>query len=191
MLPHYSATQYPHCTESSAHHSDTDCGSTAWAFSLFIAWNILSMVSLGMRHFVLGRQNWSSELYQYIFVNMFTGASSTQEMTCDILTFSSIRCGGRKLLLRLPAHWLSHSHSRRDAVLQESVDWVWSNAERISPSIEICAFLCGTFSVLAMLYYWLLTLHLAPFWCIWGSNLLTRGRRKENIGEESWDPHRL
>lgn len=57
MLPHYSATQYPHCTESSAHHSDTDCGSTAWAFSLFIAWNILSMVSLGMRHFVLGRQN--------------------------------------------------------------------------------------------------------------------------------------
>jgi len=39
---------YPRCTEG----SETDCGSTAWAFSLFIAWNLLSM---------------------YIFANMFTG----------------------------------------------------------------------------------------------------------------------
>ncbi|KAF8962909.1 high-affinity cell membrane calcium channel [Flammula alnicola] len=40
---------YPRCTSSP---TDSDCGSTAWAFALFIAWNLLSM---------------------YIFVNMFTG----------------------------------------------------------------------------------------------------------------------
>ncbi|KAH9475037.1 Calcium-channel protein cch1 [Psilocybe cubensis] len=42
---------YPRCTES-PNESESDCGSTAWAFTLFIAWNLLSM---------------------YIFVNMFTG----------------------------------------------------------------------------------------------------------------------
>ena len=31
---------YPRCTEG----SETDCGSSSWAFSLFIAWNLLSMV---------------------------------------------------------------------------------------------------------------------------------------------------
>lgn len=31
---------YPRCTKG----VETDCGSTAWAFSLFIAWNLLSMV---------------------------------------------------------------------------------------------------------------------------------------------------
>ncbi|CAA7264458.1 unnamed protein product [Cyclocybe aegerita] len=43
---------YPRCTNSSPTEVDSDCGSTAWAFALFIAWNLLSM---------------------YIFVNMFTG----------------------------------------------------------------------------------------------------------------------
>ncbi|KIM44013.1 hypothetical protein M413DRAFT_17890 [Hebeloma cylindrosporum] len=41
---------YPRCTNVSK--AESDCGSTAWAFGLFIAWNLLSM---------------------YIFVNMFTG----------------------------------------------------------------------------------------------------------------------
>ncbi|TEB23953.1 high-affinity cell membrane calcium channel [Coprinellus micaceus] len=43
---------YPRCTNSSSSRNLSDCGSTAWAFGLFIAWNLLSM---------------------YIFVNMFTG----------------------------------------------------------------------------------------------------------------------
>ncbi|TDL23428.1 hypothetical protein BD410DRAFT_897507 [Rickenella mellea] len=49
---HDYAVIYPRCTNSSAQDPDSDCGSVGWAFSLFIAWNILSM---------------------YIFVNMFTG----------------------------------------------------------------------------------------------------------------------
>ncbi|KAG9050174.1 calcium channel protein [Tulasnella sp. UAMH 9824] len=43
---------YPACTNSGENDPDSDCGSTGWAYSLFIAWNLLSM---------------------YIFVNMFTG----------------------------------------------------------------------------------------------------------------------
>ncbi|KAF8146237.1 Ion transport protein-domain-containing protein [Mycena galopus ATCC 62051] len=46
---HDYAIEYPRCTNGD---TESDCGSTAWAFSLFIAWNLLSM---------------------YIFVNMFTG----------------------------------------------------------------------------------------------------------------------
>ncbi|KAI0919913.1 hypothetical protein AcV5_001858 [Taiwanofungus camphoratus] len=47
---HDFALNYPRCTNLSTGNSD--CGSTTWAFSLFIAWNVLSM---------------------YIFVNLFTG----------------------------------------------------------------------------------------------------------------------
>ncbi|KAG9119536.1 calcium channel protein [Ceratobasidium sp. 392] len=49
---HDYTVEYPRCQNSSSDEPDSDCGSTAWAFFLFIAWNILSM---------------------YIFVNMFTG----------------------------------------------------------------------------------------------------------------------
>ncbi|KAF8122971.1 Ion transport protein-domain-containing protein [Boletus edulis] len=49
---HDYALAYPRCTNVSYGVFQTDCGSTAWAFSMFIAWNLLSM---------------------YIFVNMFTG----------------------------------------------------------------------------------------------------------------------
>ncbi|KDQ58077.1 hypothetical protein JAAARDRAFT_69375 [Jaapia argillacea MUCL 33604] len=49
---HDHAMAYPRCTKPTPSDGDTDCGSVAWAFSLFIAWNLLSM---------------------YIFVNMFTG----------------------------------------------------------------------------------------------------------------------
>ncbi|KAJ7872310.1 Ion transport protein-domain-containing protein [Mycena olivaceomarginata] len=48
---HDYAIEYPRCTNSNS-EENSDCGSTAWAFTLFIAWNLLSM---------------------YIFVNMFTG----------------------------------------------------------------------------------------------------------------------
>ncbi|KAF8639058.1 hypothetical protein AX17_001754 [Amanita inopinata Kibby_2008] len=48
---HDFALEYPRCTNSLALKSESDCGSMAWAFSLFIAWNLLSM---------------------YIFANMFT-----------------------------------------------------------------------------------------------------------------------
>ncbi|KAJ7661709.1 Ion transport protein-domain-containing protein [Mycena rosella] len=42
---------YPRCTNADS-EENSDCGSAGWAFTLFIAWNLLSM---------------------YIFVNMFTG----------------------------------------------------------------------------------------------------------------------
>ncbi|KAJ7019630.1 Ion transport protein-domain-containing protein [Mycena alexandri] len=48
---HDYAIVYPRCTNSDT-AENSDCGSEGWAFSLFIAWNLLSM---------------------YIFVNMFTG----------------------------------------------------------------------------------------------------------------------
>ncbi|QRW09988.1 ion transport domain-containing protein [Ceratobasidium sp. AG-Ba] len=49
---HDYTVEYPRCQNSSASEPDSDCGSAAWAYFLFISWNILSM---------------------YIFVNMFTG----------------------------------------------------------------------------------------------------------------------
>ena len=59
---------YPRCTEG----SETDCGSTGWAFSLFIAWNLLSMVC--------AFRPWADlclteSCFQYIFANMFTGTT--------------------------------------------------------------------------------------------------------------------
>lgn len=39
-----SAIVYPRCTNSLTPNSDSDCGSVGWAFTLFIAWNLLSMV---------------------------------------------------------------------------------------------------------------------------------------------------
>ncbi|KAL0948006.1 hypothetical protein HGRIS_010628 [Hohenbuehelia grisea] len=48
---HDYAISFPRCTNSTA-TTDSDCGSVIWSFSLFIAWNLLSM---------------------YIFLNMFTG----------------------------------------------------------------------------------------------------------------------
>ncbi|KAJ7583970.1 Ion transport protein-domain-containing protein [Mycena floridula] len=49
---HDYAVVYPRCTNASGTELESDCGSIGWAFTLFIAWNLLSM---------------------YIFVNMFTG----------------------------------------------------------------------------------------------------------------------
>ncbi|KAI0791303.1 Ion transport protein-domain-containing protein [Abortiporus biennis] len=49
---HDYAIEYPRCTEAFSTLSDSDCGSIGWAFTLFIAWNLLSM---------------------YIFANLFTG----------------------------------------------------------------------------------------------------------------------
>ncbi|KAG8883427.1 calcium channel protein [Tulasnella sp. 332] len=49
---HDFTVSYPRCTNSSPSDGDSDCGSQGWAYTLFIAWNLLSM---------------------YIFVNMFTG----------------------------------------------------------------------------------------------------------------------
>ncbi|KAF8752940.1 Ion transport protein [Rhizoctonia solani] len=49
---HDYTVEYPRCQNSSPIEPDSDCGSAAWAYFLFISWNILSM---------------------YIFVNMFTG----------------------------------------------------------------------------------------------------------------------
>ncbi|KAJ3714680.1 Ion transport protein-domain-containing protein [Lentinula raphanica] len=53
---HDYALVYPRCSNSSVQDDDSDCGSFGWAFTLFIAWNLLSM---------------------YIFVNLFTVMSSS------------------------------------------------------------------------------------------------------------------
>lgn len=39
-----SALEYPRCTDTDTIHTDSDCGSEGWSFTLFIAWNLLSMV---------------------------------------------------------------------------------------------------------------------------------------------------
>ncbi|KAH8105357.1 Ion transport protein-domain-containing protein [Cristinia sonorae] len=49
---HDFAIEYPRCTNSSPETPYSDCGSASWSFTLFIAWNLLSM---------------------YIFTNLFTG----------------------------------------------------------------------------------------------------------------------
>lgn len=41
---HDYAIVYPRCTPSDDNNPDTDCGSAGWSFTLFIAWNLLSMV---------------------------------------------------------------------------------------------------------------------------------------------------
>lgn len=43
---HDYATVYPRCTNQSQSDVDSDCGSVEWAFALFIAWNLLSMVRI-------------------------------------------------------------------------------------------------------------------------------------------------
>lgn len=66
MIFCFSDLHYPRCTNG----SESDCGSTAWALSLFISWNILSMVCASLKHICLSL----TELcFQYIFANMFTG----------------------------------------------------------------------------------------------------------------------
>lgn len=44
LILYISSLSYPRCTHSTPSDPDSDCGSTGWAFTLFIAWNLLSMV---------------------------------------------------------------------------------------------------------------------------------------------------
>jgi hypothetical protein len=69
-----SALSYPRCTNSSPKDLDSDCGSESWAFTLFIAWNLLSMVRTAAAALCLVKADRAR--FQYIFVNMFTGMSS-------------------------------------------------------------------------------------------------------------------
>ncbi|KAF9265047.1 hypothetical protein L218DRAFT_899321 [Marasmius fiardii PR-910] len=70
---HDYALEYPRCTNSTEAESESDCGSIAWAFTLFIAWNILSM---------------------YIFVNLFTG------VVVDSFSYVFQTTGGAKAITR-------------------------------------------------------------------------------------------
>ncbi|KZS87691.1 hypothetical protein SISNIDRAFT_419270 [Sistotremastrum niveocremeum HHB9708] len=70
---HDYALTYPRCTNSSPSEPDSDCGSVGWAFSLFIAWNILSM---------------------YIFVNMFTG------VVVESFSYVTQQAGGSRSITR-------------------------------------------------------------------------------------------
>ena len=66
-----SALDYPRCTISA--FGETDCGSVYWAFSLFIAWNLLSMVSRNAYSVQTCPPPITNLLAQYIFANLFTG----------------------------------------------------------------------------------------------------------------------
>ncbi|PBK87237.1 hypothetical protein ARMGADRAFT_939192 [Armillaria gallica] len=70
---HDYAVVYPRCTNASSSLSDSDCGSVGWAFTLFIAWNVLSM---------------------YIFVNLFTG------VVVDNFSYVFQTSGGAKSITR-------------------------------------------------------------------------------------------
>ncbi|KAJ3718090.1 Ion transport protein-domain-containing protein [Lentinula guzmanii] len=70
---HDYALVYPRCSNSSAQDIDSDCGSFGWAFTLFIAWNLLSM---------------------YIFVNLFTG------VVVDSFSYVFQASGGSKAITR-------------------------------------------------------------------------------------------
>ncbi|KAF5368727.1 hypothetical protein D9757_010428 [Collybiopsis confluens] len=70
---HDYALVYPRCTNSSNRDEDSDCGSFGWAFTLFIAWNLLSM---------------------YIFVNLFTG------VVVDSFSYVFQSSGGSKAITR-------------------------------------------------------------------------------------------
>ncbi|THU96001.1 hypothetical protein K435DRAFT_778779 [Dendrothele bispora CBS 962.96] len=70
---HNYARVYPLCTNSSDNQEASDCGSVGWAFTLFIAWNILSM---------------------YIFVNLFTG------VVVDSFSYVFQTSGGSKSITR-------------------------------------------------------------------------------------------
>ncbi|KAJ4481205.1 Ion transport protein-domain-containing protein [Lentinula aciculospora] len=70
---HDYALVYPRCSNSSAQDVDSDCGSFGWAFTLFIAWNLLSM---------------------YIFVNLFTG------VVVDSFSYVFQASGGSKAITR-------------------------------------------------------------------------------------------
>ncbi|KAJ7893299.1 hypothetical protein B0H14DRAFT_3427384 [Mycena olivaceomarginata] len=66
MLICFGAIDYPRCINVDP-EENSDCGSAGWAFTLFIAWNLLSMVG------DVPDSNSPPTLSQYIFVNMFTG----------------------------------------------------------------------------------------------------------------------
>ncbi|KAJ3763499.1 Ion transport protein-domain-containing protein [Lentinula raphanica] len=70
---HDYALVYPRCSNSSAQDDDSDCGSFGWAFTLFIAWNLLSM---------------------YIFVNLFTG------VVVDSFSYVFQASGGSRAITR-------------------------------------------------------------------------------------------
>lgn len=68
----YSTINYPRCTISSLGEHESDCGSVGWAYTLFIAWNILSMVCSPSRSTPFSYIE-LPDYFKYIFVNMFTG----------------------------------------------------------------------------------------------------------------------
>ncbi|KAI0031009.1 Ion transport protein-domain-containing protein [Vararia minispora EC-137] len=87
---HDYAIMYPRCTPGLSPYQETDCGSAAWAFTLFIAWNLLSM---------------------YIFVNMFTG------VVVDNFSYVFQMTGGSRDVTRQQMRafkkvWAEHANQR-------------------------------------------------------------------------------
>ncbi|KAG1745083.1 Ion transport protein-domain-containing protein [Suillus paluster] len=81
---------YPRCTITSNRLVETDCGSTPWAFSLFIAWNLLSM---------------------YIFLNMFTGVV-VQNFSYVFQSTGGAKAITREEIRSFKKTWAEYSNSK-------------------------------------------------------------------------------
>lgn len=62
----FSDLTYPRCTNSLVDKAETDCGSTPWAFGLFIAWNLLSMVIRSFSSARAGFADLASSIFSWI-----------------------------------------------------------------------------------------------------------------------------
>ena len=108
-----SALEYPRCTQVSHGVYQTDCGSTAWAFSVFIAWNLLSMV----RACMVAPLSRMADLFLLLLVHL------RQHVHW---------CGRGEFLVRLPVHrWrLEVDHATRNTCVQKSLGPVRGSKHR-------------------------------------------------------------
>lgn len=90
---------YPRCTIRSGKLVESDCGSTAWAFSLFIAWNLLSM---------------------YIFLNMFTGVV-VQNFSYVFQSTGGAKAITREEIRSFKKTWAEYSNSKTGLLEQSQL----------------------------------------------------------------------
>ena len=141
----HSALVYPRCTNSSDVDPDSDCGSIGWSFTLFIAWNLLSMVraqqatGYDVHQLILS--------LQYIFANLFIGMRSCDNQIHLIADDCfRIRCCRREFLLCLPDVRRGEvHHSRGDARVQEGLGRVRQPQDRLFGASQLRALLWSMF----------------------------------------------
>lgn len=114
MMYMCSTLAYPRCTRVSNGVYQTDCGSTAWAFSMFIAWNLLSMVR------AMHDRTPSPRTIDRIFF-------------CLVHLCQHVhRCRRGELFVRFPVHrrCLEVDHASRDTCIQKGLGRVLESEQR-------------------------------------------------------------